>query len=111
MSEGRERPGVSGLALATAACSIVTVQLLAAATVFHLTGAQSVLWGGWWTWVLVLGPGTLGVAAAVRIALSRGKLGGWGFCLLGIITTLLALVAAAWAWAAAMSILASSTAH
>ena len=111
MADGKQRPGVSGLALAAAVCSIVTLQALAADFVFHLSGASGALWGCWWGSVLIIGPGVLGIAAALRIALSRGKLAGWGLCLLGVITTLLGLVATVYAWAAAMSMLASSTAH
>jgi len=106
MADGKERSSLSGLAIAAAACSIVTLQLLAADLVFHLDGAGRALFGsGWWTSGLILAPGVFGLASAVRIALSRGKLTGLGFCLLGIVTTVLALVAAVFAWAAAMSML------
>jgi len=90
MAEGTQRPGLSGLAIAAAVCSIVTLLLLVADLVFHLGGASHILHqSGGWSSALLLAPGILGIAAAVRIALSGGKLGGWGFCLLGIITTVL----------------------
>lgn len=80
MPGGNQRPGVSGLSLAAAVCSIVTLQALVANYVFHLSGAQRVLWGGPWGSVLTLGPGVLGLAAAVPIAASRGRLGGGSAC-------------------------------
>jgi hypothetical protein len=101
MSDERQRRSLSGLAVAAAVCSIVTLLLLLGD--FVLGGAQCalagcILFGGWWGSLPILGPGVLGVAAAVRIALSRGKLGGWGFCLLGITTTLLWLALAFYAF-------------
>jgi hypothetical protein len=112
MANRNQRPSLSGLAIAAAVCSIATLQLLAADVVLHLDGAARLLWGsgsGWWSSALILAPGALGIAAAVRIALSRGKVTGLGFALLGIVTTLLGLVAAVYAWAGAMSMLAWGT--
>jgi hypothetical protein len=103
MSDERQRRSLSALAVAAAVCSIVTLLLLAADVVFHLSAAQRVLWGGWWCIVLILGPMVLGTAAGVRIALSGGKLVGWGFCLLGIITTLLGCMGAVYVWVRALS--------
>jgi hypothetical protein len=107
MGDSRERPGVSWLAMAAAGCSIITLWLLAADTVFHLQWVDLVLFqSGEWSTALILAPGFFGLAATVRIASSRGKVTGLGFALLGIVTTALAW----WlAMAYAMSLLAWGT--